>query len=568
MRAQFVSTSARLVWLWSLVGGIFGFFASTGSLALESSPPNVIVTNDAPGVERHGAFKRFASPMSRSQASLRATGTGDHEVVFTTDLPVPGYYRVFAWWPQVHAAVGDVAITVHGSTADTTVKLNQALRTGQWVPVGIFAFGNRGQVVLSGTTVVADAVRLQYVGQRIPALAFDTDALPLAATGEQYEGWFDVIGGVPPYTFQTDPARLPPGLALNPSTGAITGVATVVGHYPFDVEVFDRSGHRAVKTYAIDAAIGSDTDDNSAVRAKAAPRGMLGDQSSGVTAKDGVPAGTPPNLSGLIGLISSLPEGEWVKANLNAFSDVWTPEDLRPLYGLGAPPPYKIILAWSSFAWDPNRGDLWLFGGGHANYPGNDVYRWRGSTRLWERASLPSEIKQDDLGNWEAVDGWDHAPASAHTYDNNMFFPHIDRFIAFGGAAFNSGAAWSREVTPTTSRLTGPFFFNPALADGNKVGGSTGSQVMRVAPYPNIVGGNMWANRDMFVNIPNFPIILSQVNGCTAYADENGKDVAYIGGRSGGGTDTNLYKYTVNALSNPALDTFETVGIFWNGSGG
>src|SRR6185437_1068390 len=299
---------------------------------------------------------------------------------------------------------------------------------------------------------------------------------------------------------------------------------------------------------------------------KVGASGMLADRSSGPLSKDGVAAGAPPNLSDLIGLVSAIPEGEWVQANLNAYSDVWSPDYLRPLYGLGNPPPYKIILAWSSFAWDPNRGDLWLFGGGHANYPGNDVYRWRGSTRMWERASLPSEIKQDDFGNWQAVDGWDHAPASAHTYDNNMFFPHIDRFIAFGGAAFNSGAAWRREVTPTTSRLTGPFFFDPSLADGNKVGGSTGSHVMRVAPHPEIVGGNMWANRDMFVNIPNFPIILSQVNGCTAYSDENGKDVAYLGARSGGGTNTNLYKYTVNDLSSPALDTFQTVGIFWNGT--
>ena len=44
------------------------------------------------------------------------------------------------------------------------------------------------------------------------------------------------------------------------------------------------------------------------------------------------------------------------------------------------------------FAWDSNRGDIVLYGGGHANYSGNDVYRWRSSTLLWERAAYPSEI--------------------------------------------------------------------------------------------------------------------------------------------------------------------------------
>jgi len=50
-----------------------------------------------------------------------------------------------------------------------------------------------------------------------------------------------------------------------------------------------------------------------------------------ITAKDGSPAGAPPDLSNLINLIAALPEGEWLRANLNAYSDVWTPPDLRPL---------------------------------------------------------------------------------------------------------------------------------------------------------------------------------------------------------------------------------------------
>ena len=45
---------------------------------------------------------------------------------------------------------------------------------------------------------------------------------------------------------------------------------------------------------------------------------------------------------------------------------------------VGHPGTRRIILAWSGFTWDPNRGDLLLYGGGHANYSGNDVYRWRG----------------------------------------------------------------------------------------------------------------------------------------------------------------------------------------------
>ena len=92
----------------------------------------------------------------------------------------------------------------------------------------------------------------------------------------------------------------------------------------------------------------------------------------------------------------------------------------------------------------------------------------------WERAALPSEVRQDALGNWIAVDGPDNAPASAHTYDNNIFLPIWDRFLVFGGAAFNNGGAYLREATPTTSRRTGPYLFDPSKADPNKVGGTNG----------------------------------------------------------------------------------------------
>ena len=547
-----IVTSIFLLALWGAQSGAL--------LAQEGPAPNIIVSIGDPGVRRDGAFQPISTRLGHSQAPLRSIGPGSHSVTFTAGISQPGYYRVFVWWPQVYGAVGSAVVMVSHAQGTSTVTMSQAL-TGQWVPVGIFQFSAAGaQVNLvgkPGVTLLADAVRLQYMGAAQPPLAFDTDALPVAVVGEQYTAQFAVIGGTGPYTFAVVPTVLPPGLQLDAVSGALSGSPAVVGTYPFDVQVFDRDGQRAVQSYTIDVVPGS----------AATPTGLA--QLSGpvrITAKDGAPAGTPPDLSNLINILASLPEGEWVRVNLNAYSDVWTPADLRPLYGPSNPNPSKIIVPWSSFAWDPNRGDLWLYGGGHANYPGNDIYHWRGTTQMWVRGALPSEIKQDDLGYWEAVDGWDAAPSSAHTYDNNMFFPHIDRLVAFGGAAFNSGGAYKREVTPTTQRITGPFFFNPSLADPNKVGGTTGSHVMRVAPHPEIVGGNMWANRDIYINIPSHPSPLAHVDGCTAYADENGRDVAYLGARNPGGTALNLYKYTVNDLSNPALDTLKQIGQWWVGT--
>ncbi|HEY9102155.1 Ig-like domain-containing protein, partial [Chitinimonas sp.] len=269
-------------------------------------------------------------------------------------------------------------------------------------------------------------------------------------------------------------------------------------------------------------------------------------------------------LTNLRTQLEAVPEGGWVKVNLNLYSDVWTPADLRPLYGSSNPTPFTIINAWSGFAWDPNRGDLIIYGGGHANSPGNDVYRWHGATQLWERASLPSEVIYNPLGFHQTIDGPFNSPIAAHTYDNNSYLPIADRFLVFGGASFNTGGPYMVEDPAGSARKTGPYFFDPNRADPNKVGGLTGSHVQRVAPHPEIVGGQMWSNRDIFNRYPAASMPGSFVNGVSGYKQENGHDVVYIGGYGpGGGTDTNLFKYTVVDVNDPSKDTMEKVGTYW-----
>ncbi|KON82151.2 hypothetical protein PA01_11635 [Azoarcus sp. PA01] len=278
-------------------------------------------------------------------------------------------------------------------------------------------------------------------------------------------------------------------------------------------------------------------------------------------------AQTPYASGPLQDIVLKMPEGSWRRVNANNFSDVWTPASLRPLYGLSNPTPYKIIAAWSSFAWDTNRGDLILYGGGHANYSGNDVYRWRSRTLKWERAALPSQIKYIGSSAYMAIDGTDAAPASAHTYDNAEFLPIFDRYLNFGGAIFNSGGAYVRrsEKDPTVLRKTGPYLFNPALSHPMKVGGTTGSHVKRVAPYPEVVGGNMWENRDLHWYLAGQALPSSHVNGCTAYSYESPDyDVVYVGARSGSSTALHLYRYQFTRLGAPWLDKVAKVGAYWS----
>jgi hypothetical protein len=252
----------------------------------------------------------------------------------------------------------------------------------------------------------------------------------------------------------------------------------------------------------------------------------------------------PPEDSNFRQVLTAAPENEWIRVNLNHFQDVWTPKAQRA--GSGNWEPDAVIGAWGSMAWDSKRGDLICWGGGHANYNGNEVYVWHSSTLEWERASLPSEIEYLGDARYEAIDGYLNAPISSHTYDNSEYLPIIDRFVVFGGAAWNTGGSFVRTDGVTK---TGPYFWDPAKADGNAVGGTTGSQV-KPELFPDVVGGEMWENRD---NLSLSGMMKSFVMGTTAYAQENGKDVLYIG-------RTDLWKYTVNDVNDPASDTFQKVG--------
>ena len=70
----------------------------------------------------------------------------------------------------------------------------------------------------------------------------------------------------------------------------------------------------------------------------------------------------------LLPIIVQTPENGWVRVNINRFQDVWTPDDLEPFQGALNRSPSRIIYAWSGFGWDTNRGDLILYGGGHASF--------------------------------------------------------------------------------------------------------------------------------------------------------------------------------------------------------
>ncbi len=265
-----------------------------------------------------------------------------------------------------------------------------------------------------------------------------------------------------------------------------------------------------------------------------------------------IPANNP-----LLALIENMPEQSWLKVNTNLVSAAWTPYN-KSLTGENDNQS-SVIGAWSSFAWDTENGGIIMFGGGHANTGSNAVLLWDSATLQWRVGSLPTKIEYHPEitdQTWLTVDP--DSPQSSHCYDNNLFLTLSKRFLTFGGSVYMQTGIF-RRLRDGVLVNAGPFFFDPAKADANKVGGVTGSGV-----DPNDLGSGAWQNRDIWYNLPTQALTTNNfLAGTTDTYIEDGKDVVLFQNYSG------IYKYTINSVDTLTTDTITHVAgpPYWGEQG-
>jgi len=115
---------------------------------------------------------------------------------------------------------------------------------------------------------------------------------------------------------------------------------------------------------------------------------------------------------------------------------------LRSLVPNPVPPgnPTAIMLAWSGGAFDTKRNRLIVWGGGHGDYGGNELYAFDIASLAWSRPWGPSPSIATDLV-WRETNA-DGNPASRHTYGGLQYLPNVDRFWSAGGSVWSgSGGA-------------------------------------------------------------------------------------------------------------------------------
>ena len=111
-----------------------------------------------------------------------------------------------------------------------------------------------------------------------------------------------------------------------------------------------------------------------------------------------------------------------------------------PIAPYGATGLAAVITAWSGAAYDEVNDALWIWGGGHQDYAGNELYRLSLKTLKMERVTDPTPNQFIDFpaaGTGAAYA--DGNPRSKHTYSGMAFLN--GKFFAHGGSnwSYNGG---------------------------------------------------------------------------------------------------------------------------------
>ncbi len=214
-------------------------FLSGIPVAPGSSTFAVQVTDSASATATKFFTLTVSSSLTISTPSLPGGATG---VSYAQTLAATGGTSPYAW-------------TVASGSLPPGITLTPATGALSGLPTtaGSYAFSIR---VTDSASVPAAAARefVLVISEGLTVTA--PSQLPSGSAGVAYSTTLTAAGGRTPYTWSVASGSLPPGLALNSSTGALSGTPTAAGTYSFVLQVTDSTPTSATKAVTLIIAAG------------------------------------------------------------------------------------------------------------------------------------------------------------------------------------------------------------------------------------------------------------------------------------------------------------------------
>lgn len=140
------------------------------------------------------------------------------------------------------------------------------------------------------------------------------------------------------------------------------------------------------------------------------------------------------DYSGFEQKLIDMPPDSWLEIPDTHMIDVCAPMNFGVRGAMGCA---GIIAAWGSAAYSGAERTLYVWGGGHNDYWGNEVYGFRLKEGRWQRLNDPSPGSLvASAGSDPLPDG---KPNSRHTYDGLEYLDHAARLFAQGGSISPNG---------------------------------------------------------------------------------------------------------------------------------
>ncbi len=179
------------------------------------------------------AIARAADPLTVSTASL---GGGQVGTAYTQTLAATGGTTPYAWTVTTGTLPAGLTLSTAGVIAGTPTTVGTASFTVQ---------------AADAATPALTATKALTIAVTAAPLAIGTASLPDGQIGAGYAQTLAATGGTAPYLWTITSGMLPAGIALNTSTGLISGTPTTAGLRPIVVQVTDAAAGMTVRALSI-----------------------------------------------------------------------------------------------------------------------------------------------------------------------------------------------------------------------------------------------------------------------------------------------------------------------------